>query len=204
MKEARRLNSDLSARALEIEVRGRGRARKDGGGAAAAYLRSPKRQFRHPVSDNIRTSHLVSHRPSPAKPRRAGPAFLSSSTKRILCTRSPAPRRCAHRPRTAAPARNCRVAAAQAKLPARLARPGRPAAGGCRHALGSGERGRGRGRTGSCPPLSPPPARASPAPPPSRSRVPRSHAAGHFAADATCPRSALQEAAVSAEPPKPA
>ena len=36
LEEARRLNSALSARALEIEVRGRGRARKDGRGAAAA------------------------------------------------------------------------------------------------------------------------------------------------------------------------
>ena len=47
--------------------------------------------------------------PAPTKPPRAGPAFPPSSAKRMLCTRSRAPRRRAHRPRTAAPARNCGV-----------------------------------------------------------------------------------------------
>ena len=178
------------------------RGKKD---AAAAYLRSPKRQFRHPVSANIRTSRLVSHRPPPATPgqataRRPGVLVILHKTHSVHAVPRAAP---------------LRASAADSGPRAQLwscGRAGKAARPACAPRAAGGRRlppcaWEGRERAGAnrqLPSSPPPPARASPAPPPSRNRVPRGHAAGHFAADATCPRSARQEAAVPAEPPKPA
>ena len=88
-------------------------------------------------------------------------------------------------------------AATRPKLPAGLACPGGPAAGGCRHALW-GVEWRGR-RTGSCPHPHPPPLPPPPpalAPPPSRNRVPRGHPQGTSRQTPACPRPARQAAAV--------
>ena len=114
------------------------------------------------------------------------------------CTRSRAPRSHTHRPRTAAPSRNCGVCGHAAKIARRACVP----RAGRRQAVAAMRFGAGRGRrTGSCPPPPPhppplPPLPPALAPPPSRNRVPRGHPQGTSWQTPACPRPARQAAAV--------
>ena len=140
--------------------------------AAAACLRGPKRQFRH--------SSFRQHSPQPPRFRRAPARHSYSTPQNACCARGPARRTAARIGRGRQPRAQLRSFRPRSQIARRACVP----RAGRRQAAAAMRFGAGGGGGGLAVALLPPP-RVSPAPP--RSRVPRGHAAGHFAADSYMP-----------------
>ena len=136
--------------------------------AAAACLRGPKRQFRH--------SSFRQHSPQPPRFRRAPARHSYSTPQNACCARGPARRTAARIGRGRQPRAQLRSSRPRRQIARRACVP----RAGRRQAAAAMRFGAGGGGGGLAVALLPPP-RVSPAPP--HSRVPRGHAAGHFAAD---------------------